>query len=180
MLPRLAGLKAALEAGPATGRQVLGELLSSSSPSRRSQTRPAERPPGSSLGSALSIVFSLVGFLTEEHNTVAKAYTSTIHCFCGRAVDKAVGDRTRFDGFRSLRALRSSMRHTTSWMENQVQVKEVGVGWTRDEQVAAALEVGVRVVVVEPLTRVLSAATECAAIDDGARGVGRSVGAVGP
>src|SRR6266446_4413697 len=64
--------------------------------------------------------------------------------------------------------------------KNQVQVEEVGVGRTGDDQVAAALEKGMSVVVVEPLTRVLPAATERTAVDESAGGVGGSVGAVGP
>src|SRR2546422_11354234 len=72
------------------------------------------------------------------------------------------------------------MRHGTSRVENEVHVEEVRVGWARYKQVATAREIGIGIVVVEPSTRVRSPALPCPAVDDRARGVGRSVGAVGP
>src|SRR5215467_12967885 len=72
------------------------------------------------------------------------------------------------------------MRHVAARTENEVDVEEVGARRPRREQVAAASEVGIGVVVVEPSTRVRSPAFERRAVDDRAGGVRRSVGSVGP
>src|SRR2546430_11749570 len=71
------------------------------------------------------------------------------------------------------------MRHVAPRMENEVDVEEVGVRRPRREQVAAAREVVIGVVVVEPSTRVRSPAFERPAVDDRAGGVCRSIGSVG-
>src|SRR5207245_9381525 len=60
----------------------------------------------------------------------------------------------------------SVMRHVAPRMENEVDVEEVGVRRPRREQVAAAREVVIGVVVVEPSTRVRSPAFERPAVDD--------------